>query len=192
MIQTVIPLPASRRTRGRSAQLGASLLFAMVALAALSLAAAGLVRSASSGALVIGNLGFKTDTAAVTNIAAEQAIAWLGTRTDAMLENDDTPNGYYAAAKTKLDPTGQSAVAVDRELVDWDGDGCSYASANVTALNCLNASPAQTAANATKFSYVITRLCSSAGSLDTLNSCVTGLEQASLGDKSRDSFDYQR
>ncbi len=48
-------------------------LFALLALAAMSLAAVALVRSVDGGSLVIGNLGFKQDTTRAADRAAELA-----------------------------------------------------------------------------------------------------------------------
>ena len=53
------------RPARRRAQRGVSLLFALMALAAMLLAAVALVRSVDSGALVLGNLGFKQEATAV-------------------------------------------------------------------------------------------------------------------------------
>ena len=52
-----------------------SLLFALLALAAMLLAAVALVRSVDSGALVLGNLGFKQDATSAGDSAAELARA---------------------------------------------------------------------------------------------------------------------
>ena len=61
----------------RTAQRGVSLLFALMALAAMLLAAVALVRSVDSGALVLGNLGFKQEATQAADRAAEVARAWL-------------------------------------------------------------------------------------------------------------------
>ncbi len=172
-----------------SKQRGVSLLYAMLALVALSFAAAGLIRSASSGALVIGNLGFKTDTAAVTTIATEQAIAWLAARDDGLLRNDEPGSGYYAARRASLDATSQNVAVANRQVIDWNADDCTNVGGTFT--DCAKTSVSTAAANNTKFSYVIMRLCANAGSSDVGNSCVTGLESFNLGDKSRDGLDYQ-
>ena len=60
-----------RRPPSRTAQRGVSLLFALMALAAMLLAAVALVRSVDSGALVLGNLGFKQEATRPPNRAAE-------------------------------------------------------------------------------------------------------------------------
>ena len=49
--------PASGRPRRRAAR-GASLVFAMITVVALSLAAVALVRSVDTGLNILGNLGF--------------------------------------------------------------------------------------------------------------------------------------
>ena len=62
---------------GPHAQRGLSLLFALLALVALSLAAAGLVRTVGGGSLAVGNLGFKLDATTSADRGGEAAIAWL-------------------------------------------------------------------------------------------------------------------
>ncbi len=54
-----------------------SLIFALLTLVALSLAAVALVRSVDTSTTVIGNLGFKQDSTFYAGQAAEEAIAWL-------------------------------------------------------------------------------------------------------------------
>ena len=58
---TFAHLPVRTASPGRQA--GASLLFALITLVALALAATALVRSVDTGAIVLGNLGSKKATA---------------------------------------------------------------------------------------------------------------------------------
>ncbi len=87
-----------------------SLLFALMALAAMLLAAVALVRSVDSGALVLGNLGFKQEATQAADRAAEVARAWLLT-TAVDLTADSPANGYYATSQDNLDPTGRVTTA---------------------------------------------------------------------------------
>ena len=64
--------PASGRPRRRAAR-GASLVFAMITVVALSLAAVALVRSVDTGLNILGNLGFKQDTPS-RDIAGDLAV----------------------------------------------------------------------------------------------------------------------
>lgn len=168
-----------------------SLLFAMLALIALSFAAAGLVRSASSGALVIGNLGFKADTAAFTDRGAEAAIAWVAAQDDLVLENDTAAaaTGYYAASYTTLDPANQHYTAANRVLVGWNGDAACGGVAGISG--CLTPSTPVTVGDNT-YSYVITRMCEFEGPANVLaNTCISGLDQVASPDDSRNAIDYQ-
>ncbi|MES2090672.1 MAG: hypothetical protein V4532_11930 [Pseudomonadota bacterium] len=150
---------------------GISLLFALLALAALSLAAVALVRSVDTSALVMGNLGFKQDATSAADKLTQQAITVLtGATWD---RNADSPNnGYYAQAHESIDVTGQQQTAADRELVNWDIDGCQYSPDAATA-NCVNVRPgAEVEINGNKLRYVMFRLCAELGSPDSAtNSC---------------------
>jgi type IV pilus assembly protein PilX len=202
---------ATLNVRSKDQQRGVTVLFAMLALVALSFAAAGLVRSTSSNALVIGNLALKADTAAFTDRGTEAAIAWVNANA-ATLDNDNPAAGYYATALLNLDPTGQrvfnapppsmslgpmgptappvSAVQT-RELVDWKGDACASSSGSFT--NCVLPSPEITGANGNTYRYVVMRLCSDAGGVTaTGQSCATSLNAVAAIDRSRDAYDYQR
>lgn len=88
----------------RHVQRGISLIFALLALAAISLAAVALVRSVDGGSLVIGNLGFKQDTTRAADRAAEAARIWLTTSGQDPSADGAAGTGYYAAAPNNLDP----------------------------------------------------------------------------------------
>jgi type IV pilus assembly protein PilX len=180
-------------TRLRAAgQRGMSLVFAMLALATLSLAAAGLVRSTNADSLVAGNIGFKAETAAFAERGAEAAITWLQGRGPDDLLADMVGDGYYATNYTGLDVTGQDGRVGNRATIDWDGDGCAKA-ANFTGGACVAPSAeVKDTVRDVAYRYVVFRLCTQAGSLDPPNNCVTGLEDIELGDSSRDDYDYGR
>jgi Tfp pilus assembly protein PilX len=171
------------------AQRGLSLLFALLALVALSLAAVGLVRSVGTGSLVVGNLGFKKDATATADRGAELAITWLQNNlAGTTLEQDATASGYYATSKDALDPTGRNAAAATRAVVDWNGDNCATVSGSFTA--CLGASSATTLGT-NAVNWVITRLCASAGSKDDVsNSCATSLNSGTADDPNSGSREY--
>lgn len=151
--------PSLRRTRQR----GMSLLFALIALVAISLAAVALVRSVDTSGLVIGNLGFKQDATAASAQGAETAIAWLQANAGTNLHTDRAASGYYAASLDALDPTGQASKVATRAVVNWDADGCASAG-SVGFATCV-APSAEVSLNggANRVRYVITRLCSAEG-----------------------------
>lgn len=148
--------------RGRAAQKGASLLFALLALVALSLAAIGLVRSVNTGTLVLGNLGFKQDATRSADQATAAAVAWL--RNNPLVQNADgtSGSGYYASTSTVLDVTGRQLTATNRALVNWEGANCSSAASGTYASCALVPGSAGTI-NGNSAEYIIFRLCSAAG-----------------------------
>lgn len=175
----------------RRPQQGMVLVFALLALVALSFAAAGLVRSSGGAAMVIGNLGFKAEANAFADRGAEAAINWLQARTEAVLVADNAAQGYYATHFEGLDPTGQRTdVMANRVGVDWDGDGC----ANLTGalVNCISPSP-QVKIGDTSYQFVVTRLCSVPQAVDAVgNVCSTGLQSIELDGEAKDEFNYAR
>ena len=97
----------SRSCGSRCRQDGVSLLFALLALVVLSMAAVGLVRSVDTGLLVQGNLGFKQDGVAAAASGAEEALKWLEMQASGDLEKDyPAGSGYYATSNETLDLTG--------------------------------------------------------------------------------------
>jgi hypothetical protein len=159
----------------RTGQLGVSLLFALLALAAISLAAVALVRSVDGGSLVIGNLGFKQDTTRAADRAAEAARAWLAGGGNDLTLDGASGTGYYATVQGNLDPTGQLTTASNRmAVVNWgDADSCACFAAG-TCLTCSIAPSNEITLNggSVRASYVITRLCPNTGAVsDTTNQC---------------------
>ena len=148
---------------GRS-QWGASLLFALLALAAMSLAAVALVRSVDTSSLVVGNIAFKQASVAISGRATEEAInKMIALRAASGLDAEQPGVGYYPVAYEKLDPTGRS-TDVTRAVVDWDDTACAtpYASGTFTG-GCLSTyliNPPPVSQYTVR--YVITRLCTQA------------------------------
>ena len=159
-----------------------SLLFSLLALAALSLAGVALVRSVNTSAQVIGNLGFKQDATSAAGSATEAAIAVLRNPAALLatgtLEADSEADGYYATSLELLDPTGRRSTAgAQMAGVNWDDDNC----AKVTSpSSCKTASP-PISANGNTSRYVISRLCQGTGPLSAVNVCAKPAS-ASLSD----------
>jgi type IV pilus assembly protein PilX len=187
------------RSRGRASpggglggaarrQRGLSLLFALMALAAMSLAAAALVRSVDTGALVIGNLGFKQDATAAAAQGAEQAITWLQDNMGTNLQTDQPTKGYYAASRDMLDVTGQNLADPTRAVVDWVKDDCdSYASYG----SCITASAELTLNDGANHArYVITRLCATEGN-PSLVDCAFPFRSATSSGGNKGMVDYK-
>lgn len=160
-------------TRAPAAVRGVSMLFAMMTLVVLSLAAVALVRSVDLGALIVGNLGFKQDTTAASGAATAEAITFLQNQLAAgtNMDNNIPASGYYASSLDKLDPTG-GTTNKDNQLavVDWFDDGaCSYLAAGEFSI-CLQAFSG-TAVNGNSVKWVITRLCKQAAAMSAANPC---------------------
>lgn len=170
-------------------QRGLSLLFALLALAALSLAAAGLVRTVGGGSLAIGNLGFKLDATTSADRGGEAAIAWLqANNTGVILDGNVTASGYYATSTDALDPTGRNTASATRAVVDWNNDNCATVSGSYSA--CLDASAPITVGGNT-VNWIITRLCASALSKnDVSNSCATTLSSGAVDDTASGGQSY--
>lgn len=161
-------------------QRGISMLFALLTLMVMSLAAVALLRSVDTAVLIAGNLGFKQDATAVSALATSQATAALDQRRLAgLLDSDDAAGGYYASSLENLDPTGTSTSATNKMfIVDWLGDGgCSYATAGTYA-TCVQAKLGTPAGGST-VRWVITRLCKSASAESATNPCAKPTTSAS-------------
>ena len=175
-------------------QRGLSLIFALLALLALSLGAVALVRSVDSGTTVLGHLGFKQETVASTERATQTAIEWLAANATA-LDTDNTAVGYYASATDNLDATGQLSSNNSRVLVDWNGDTCAYASGTVTG-KCTLAARTVASAGATEpvtLRYAIFRLCSATGApTATGNSCAAPANSGAGVANDKGSLDYSK
>lgn len=167
--------PPPRRQRG------VSLIFALMALVVISLAAVALVRSVDTSSLVIGNLGFKQDATSAAAQAAEQAIAYLNTNAGATLQRDQPSAGYYASSRDTLDMTGQSTLP-GRTLVDWEGTGNCGTCVQPSAALTLN-SGANTAR------YVITRLCATEGAPRNVD-CAVPIGSQLTGGGNKGQIDY--
>jgi len=175
-------------------QRGLSLIFALLALLALSLGAVALVRSVDSGTTVLGNLGFKQETVASTERATQTAIEWLAANATA-LDANNTAVGYYASATDNLDATGQLSSHAGRVLVDWNGDTCAYASGTVTG-KCTLSARTVTTASATEpvtLRYAIFRLCSATGAPTAVgNSCAAPANSGAGVANDKGSLDYSK
>ncbi|MDP4300095.1 pilus assembly PilX family protein [Leptothrix discophora] len=157
----------SPRLAARIAQRGVSLVFSLITLVALSLAAVALIRSVDTGATILGNLSFKQDTLLAADEATRQAIAWLdNNKTGTVLHASIQAQGYSAQSVARLDATGTRTSDNTRALIDWDMNNC----AGQTAASCVK--PLATALSvgngAVQARWFIMRVCSAAGD-PTLN-----------------------
>lgn len=175
-----------RKIHAPAKQRGLSLLFALMALVVLTLAAVALVRSVDTGSLVIGNLGFKQDATSAAGQAAEQAVAWLTANAGSNLRQDKPDSGYYASSLSALDVTGQASQDSGRAVVDWKGNNCAGSGGGV----CTKAS-AEIVLNGgnNRARYVITRLCAVEGDPAAID-CAVPLGSAQTPGGNRGAVDY--
>jgi type II secretory pathway pseudopilin PulG len=179
-------------------QCGMSLLYAMLTLVVLSFAAVALVRSVDTGTLVLGNLGFKQDATAAGDQATRVALQWLNDN-PSLLNADSPANGYYASSLGNLDVTGSQSKLNTRALINWNNDGCAYASADsYVSGGCVtvpNSTPVLVGGNTAR--YVILRLCSDIGAPDTTtasggtNTCLKTTSSATSSGGENGLLDYK-
>jgi type IV pilus assembly protein PilX len=173
-------------------QQGSALIFALMTLVALMLAAVALVRSVDTGSNVLGNLGFKQDATAAADKATAAAIASLaGIDLNANL----TTGVYYATSLDGLDITGQQVQPgapnyATRAVVNWDIDNCAHAPP--TAVCAVKPSHPPIAIDAsTSARYFITRLCLTPGDPTAAgNTCQRPLRSSTSAAPPKGSIDY--
>jgi len=163
------------RSTRQASQRGVSLLFALLALAAMLLAAVALVRSVDSGALVLGNLGFKQDATSAADSAAELARTALPGLPSGDRNIDQPSIGYYATSQDNLDPTGRVTSASNQlAVVNWgDSDSCACLASPATCSSCSRQPSAEQSLNGgrVRARWLITRLCPSTGPVSATNAC---------------------
>jgi type IV pilus assembly protein PilX len=177
-----------RTLSSRARQRGMSLLFSLLALAALSLAAVALIRSVETGSLVMGNIGFKQDATAAASQGAETAITWLRANIGTNLHTDKAASGYYAASRDALDVTGQGSTSATRAVVDWAGDQCNVYDSFGSCVRASNELSLNGGAN--KARYLITRLCASEGDPAAVD-CAFPLHSATTSGGNKGVVDYK-
>ena len=195
---------SSRRVvSGRSTlakQRGSALIFALMTLVALMLAAVALVRSVDTSTRVLGNLGFKQDLTAAADKALGAAIASLAGQD---LTIDGGARGYYATSLEGLDITGQqitpgSTGYSTRALVNWDIDNCAWAASGTWGSCAARPSDAVTVNANTAHNnsdirarYLITRLCLTGGDPTAAgNSCHRPLVSSTSAAPPKGSLDF--
>ena len=148
----------ARRMR-HGAQQGVVLIIALIVLVAMTLAALALVRSVDTNNLIAGNLSFQQAATHSADTGIEAAITWLTTNNiGTFLENDQAGAGYAANGNTIGPDLTQNPPQ------SWDAFWNATLAARAITL-------APDAAGNTP-SYVIDRLCNSAGSATGGAGCV--------------------
>ena len=122
-------------------QRGLALFFALIALLALSLAAAALIRSVDTSTLIAGNLAFKQSATSSGDAGIEAAITWLSAVDAANrainvitdprhpFNVDDAASGYYSNLDTTLDVFSEApwaAITKVAPIVDASSNTIQY------------------------------------------------------------------
>lgn len=152
-------------------QRGLSLIYALLALAALSVASVALMRAINTGSLVAGNLSFQQEATAAADQAVRQAVSSLNGKISALSTNldADIPGiGYYASTNDLLDVTGAQSSAATRTLVKWTDTYCSEQVSGSYASCVFTPVKLAAAINGNSASYIVFRLCDSAGDPTTV------------------------
>lgn len=173
----------------KKSQSGMVLIIVLISVAMMTMAAMSLVRSIDTGALIIGNLGFRQGATLAADSSVESAISWLQANNLGTTLYNDIPNSaYYSTSFDALDISGNS-TATTRVLADWDNNLCNYAATGSFA-SCKAASPAVTA-NGYTTSYIIMRMCKTAGDPNlTTNNCAKPLASSSSTSPKRGELKY--
>lgn len=148
-------------------QRGLSLLYAMLALAALAIASIGLMRSVSMSSTVAGNLSFQQEATAAADQATRQVIATLYSKissNSAGLDGDLADIGYYASTDELVDVTGSQLTSNTRKLVKWTDSFCSEQVSGSYATCTLQPVTLAGKINGNTASYIALRLCDATGS----------------------------
>lgn len=157
---------SNRLKAGRSMrQRGVSMLFALMTLVALSLAAVALVRNVDTGAMIIGNMGFKQDTVMASDEGMRRAMAFVTAgQVDDQLGVSRPTDGYYINDFADLDVAGTTSLAT-RNLVDWKLDGCKgYDPKPQSSTNCILPNSAKIELpNGVWARYIVMKVCSTVG-----------------------------
>lgn len=143
----------------RKAQSGVVLIIALIVLVAMTLAAIALVRSVDTNNLIAGNLSFQQAATHSADTGVETAINWLtANNVGTFLESDQAASGYASNGNTIGPDLTQNPPQ------SWDAFWNATLSARAVTLT------SDAAGNTA--SYVIDRLCNSAGSATGGAGCV--------------------
>lgn len=178
-----------KRGVARARQTGVALIFALLALVALTMGAVALIRSVDTGTLALGNLSFKQSGVTAGAKAADQALTWLAANIGSGALDANIPaQGYSATSMDSLDPTGRSLGSANlMAQVDWNEDNCSQTGGG--GAGCMDTAPEITVGS-DKVRYIITRLCSRAlPTSDATNSCAVPVMGSTIAAAGRGSVD---
>ncbi|MFG6447832.1 hypothetical protein ACG0Z6_06175 [Roseateles sp. BYS180W] len=168
--------PLARRVT-RSIERGMSLVFALIMLALMSLAAVAMIRAVDDGAQALGNMAMKEMTMRAADFVTQQAVTWLEDNAQVAdtINGKDSVKGYYATYDpdwASVDFNGSDSDLTAR--IDWDETGCPGFGGT-----CLTPSDEIVINDLVKFDrnipvkgrYVVLRLCSDSRPQDSGTQC---------------------
>jgi type IV pilus assembly protein PilX len=156
---------STHRRSGRHVQRGVSLIIALIALVALTLAGLALMRSADTSNVISGNLAFREATVQATDVGVETALTALATI--ATTAPDANAPAGCAAGTCNYYPTMQTPVtgAGVPTVIDW------------------TAVPSTTLDSSYAVQYVIDRLCDGPTPVTDIAAKCMNLAGTSVGSK---------
>lgn len=148
-------------------QKGVVLFFALIALVAMSLAAAALIRSVDTSVIVAGNLAFKQSATTIGDSGMVAAMDWLRAN-PTLLEANSAANGYYATSTTGIALTAAAGAT-------WPNGGAwtDATSRLATGSGFPTATPGFDPVTGNTVRYVVERMCRNTGT-PTIANCMMG------------------
>ena len=95
--------PARRGVSGRSGERGIVLVVALIVLVVMALVGLAMMRQATSGVTIAGNVALRQNATEAGDFGTEAAMAWLATQSSAFLSTDHPTLGYYATWGGNID-----------------------------------------------------------------------------------------
>lgn len=142
------------------AQKGVVLFFALIALVAMSLAAAALIRSVDTGVLIAGNLAFKQSATISGDSGLVSASDWI-VANGANLNTTSAANGYYATSADFSGTLPNSGLTAAESTSAWtSGNAWTDATSRLAVGNGIVNG---TDAVGNTIRYVIQRMCRNTG-----------------------------
>lgn len=156
-------LPSGTRCATGSRQRGVVLLFALIALVIMLIAAVAMIRSFNSSLFNAGNIGFKRDLQNQSDRAVVQVLgvfATTGTLGNSAARANSSPANNYSAQMLPTDTQGIPSALVDGTFTTYGVATNDITSANEPTL----------AGQAISIRYLVDRLCSTTGNESSLSS----------------------
>jgi type IV pilus assembly protein PilX len=163
-------------TQSLKTQHGLVLFVALIALVAMSLAAAALIRSVDSSVLVAGNLAFKKSATMAADSSLTVASNFIRV---ADLNTTDATNGYYA--RLINDPAAVGYVDLSRDSAVWTDTGANAKSLQLTSATLnMGISADGTDVSGNRIRYVLQRMCRQDG-VPSSTDCLFGSSKSEGG-----------